>query len=319
MGAVVLQCAAARSLAQMSRDSKVKMRALRGERLEKRKIKSRARRPLPFAHAAAAPQSASGRGAAADGTEGRARRRCRLCCVRDIFVWYMADSLRIGVILPTKFDIIFKNEILSEKRISLSGETYLFNRAQVHILFAGERKHICLSCSPACSNRPTPCHSIGVRRRISFVKNEGICKQAAAKYLFGLSALCGYVRFCHIAISPRALPRRCAAREGPGLKALLLITDKLKNSYYKQAALQSLRAPTVLPLAPVEGKTRKALQKKAEAVLALYGSRFLNRACFLTSNFPAFPNARRRKAASGIGRVCRPKSPPGRRFRWAWR
>ena len=64
-GAVVLQCAAARSLAQMSRDSKVKMRALRGERLEKRKIKSRARRPLPFTHTAAAPQSASGRGAAA--------------------------------------------------------------------------------------------------------------------------------------------------------------------------------------------------------------------------------------------------------------
>ena len=92
-GAVVLQCAAARSLAQMSRDSKVKMRALRGERLEKRKIKSRARRPLPFTHTAAAPQSASGRGAAADGTEGRARRRCRLCCVRDIFVWYMADGL----------------------------------------------------------------------------------------------------------------------------------------------------------------------------------------------------------------------------------
>ena len=85
--------AAARSLAQMSRDSKVKMRALRGERLEKDKIKSRARRPLPFTHAAAAPQSAFGRGAAADGTEGRARRRCRLCCVRDIFVWYMADGL----------------------------------------------------------------------------------------------------------------------------------------------------------------------------------------------------------------------------------
>ncbi len=197
---------------------------------------------LPFTHAAAAPQSASGRGAAADGTEGRARRRCRLCCVRDIFVWYMADSLRIGVILPTKFDIIFKNEILSEKCISLLGETYLFNRAQVHILFAGERKHICLSCSPACSNRPTPRHSIGVRRRISFVKNKGIRTQAVAKSAFGLSALCGYVRFCHIAISPRALPRRCAAREGSGLKALLLITDKLKNSYYKQAALRSLRA-----------------------------------------------------------------------------
>ena len=65
LGAVALQCAAARSLAQMSRDSKVKMRALRGERLEKRKIKSRARRPLPLTHAAAAPQSASGRGAAA--------------------------------------------------------------------------------------------------------------------------------------------------------------------------------------------------------------------------------------------------------------
>ena len=74
------------------------------------------------------------------------------------------------------------------------------------------------------------------------MKNKGIRKQAAAKYLFGLSAFCGYVRFCHIAISPRALPRRAAAREGPGLKALLLITDKLKNSYYKQAALRSLRA-----------------------------------------------------------------------------
>ena len=109
-----------------------------------------------------------------DRTKGRARqRRCRLCCLRDIFVWYMADGLRIGVILPTKFDIIFENGIFSKKHIFLSGETYLFNRAQVHILFAGERKHICLSCSPACSNRPTPCHSIGVRRRISFAKNKG--------------------------------------------------------------------------------------------------------------------------------------------------
>ena len=74
------------------------------------------------------------------------------------------------------------------------------------------------------------------------MKNKGIRTQAVAKSAFGLSALCGYVRFCHIAISPRALPRRCAAREGSGLKALLLITDKLKNSYYKQAALRSLRA-----------------------------------------------------------------------------
>ena len=58
-----------------------------------------------------------------DGTEGRAwRRRCRLCCVRDIFVWYMADGLRIGVTLPTKFDIIFENGIFSKKRISLSGK-----------------------------------------------------------------------------------------------------------------------------------------------------------------------------------------------------
>ena len=128
----------------------------------------------------------------------------------------MEDSLRIGVILPTKFDIIFKNEIFSKKRISLSGETYLFNRAQVHILFAGERKHISLSCSLACSNLPTPRHSIGVRRRISFVKNKGIRKQAAAKYLFGLSALCGYIRFCHIAISPRGPPPPGAGRGGPG-------------------------------------------------------------------------------------------------------
>ena len=147
MGAVVLQCAAARSLAQMSRDSKVKMRALRGERLEKRKIKSRARRPLPFAHAAAAPQSASGRGAAADGTEGRARRRCRLCCVRDIFVWYMADSLRIGVILPTKFDIIFKNEILSEKRISLR---------EKRICLIGRRFIFCLQANGNTFAYPTP-------------------------------------------------------------------------------------------------------------------------------------------------------------------
>ena len=139
LGAVVLQCAAARSLAQMSRDSKVKMRALRGERLEKDKIKSRARRPLPFTHAAAAPQSASGRGAAAgrDGRSGTAAALSAVLCAQ-YFMWYMADGLRIGVILPTKFDIIFENGIFSKKRISLSGETYLFNRAQVHILFAGE-------------------------------------------------------------------------------------------------------------------------------------------------------------------------------------
>ena len=226
----------------------------------------------------------------------------------------MADSLRIGVILPTKFDIIFKNEILSEKCISLLGETYLFNRAQVHILFAGERKHICLSCSPACSNRPTPRHSIGVRRRISFVKNKGIRTQAVAKSAFGLSALCGYVRFCHIAISPRALPRRCAAREGSGLKALLLITDKLKNSYYKQAALQSLRAPTVLPLAPAEEKTRKALQKKTEAVLALYGSRFSNRVCSFTPSFSAFPQCPTPLCGVGHWESLPPKKPAGETF-----
>ena len=166
--------AAARSLAQMSRDSKVKMRALRGERLEKDKIKSRARRPLPFTHTAAAPQSASGRGAAAgrDGRSGTAAALSAVLCARYFCMVYGRRPV-IGVILPTKFDIIFKNEILSEKCISLLGETHLFNRAQVHILFAGERKHICLSCSLACSNRPTPRHSIGVRRRISFAKNKG--------------------------------------------------------------------------------------------------------------------------------------------------
>ena len=97
LGAVALQCAAARSLAQMSRDSKVKMRALRGERLEKRKIKSRARRPPPV--------NARRRSAAVGfwtrrcgGTEGRARqRRCRLCCVRDILygIWQTACELAL--------------------------------------------------------------------------------------------------------------------------------------------------------------------------------------------------------------------------------
>ena len=96
-GAVVLQCAAARSLAQMSRDSKEKMRALRGERLEKRKIKSRARRPPPvYARRRSAAVGFWTR--RCGGTEGRARqRRCRLCCVRDILygIWQTACELAL--------------------------------------------------------------------------------------------------------------------------------------------------------------------------------------------------------------------------------
>ena len=103
-GAVVLQCAAARSLAQMSRDSKEKMRALRGERLEKRKIKSRARRPPPVyaRRRSAAVGFWTRRCGGRDGRSGTAALSPVLCaryfCMvygRQLANWrYFADKIR---------------------------------------------------------------------------------------------------------------------------------------------------------------------------------------------------------------------------------
>ena len=136
--------------------------------------------------------------------------------------------------------------------------------------------------------------------------------------MFGLSALCGYAGFISLyrpGAPPRPPPRRGGAGGKPpkNLKSKIK-NKKIKNSYYKQAALQSLRAPTAKPSAPAEEKTRKALQKKTEAVLALYGSRFSNRVCAFTPNFPAFSQCPTPQSGVGHWESLPPKKPAGETF-----